>query len=124
LLDTSTFVDDIHVVGENSVTGVLRNDTKGNDDGETPPVTSGLQKVDVASRLGRAIGRDGLLDLTVLELNRGIVLITTSMMLSQNGESLLGSVLVDEKSRRLRNPPDTAKLDNGRDGLNESDGSP
>lgn len=46
------------------------------------------------------------------------------MMFGQNGESLLGSVLVDEESRRLRDPPDTAKLDDGRDSLDESDGSP
>lgn len=55
-LDTSTFVDDVHVVGENSVARVLRDDTKRNNNGEAPSVTSGLEEIDVASRLGRAVG--------------------------------------------------------------------
>jgi hypothetical protein len=124
LLDTSTFVNDVHVVGENSVTRVLRDDTKGDNDSKTPHVTPGLEEVNVASRLGSAVGLDCLLDLAVLELNCGVVLVTTGMVLGQDTESLLRSVLVDKETRRLRNPPDTAKLDDGRDGLDEGDGSP
>ena len=99
LLDTSTFVNDIHVVGEDSVTRVLRDDTKGDDDSKTPHVTPGLEEVNVTSGLGSVVGLDCLLDLAVLELNCGVVLVTAGMVLGQNTEGLLGSVLVDKETR-------------------------
>jgi hypothetical protein len=46
------------------------------------------------------------------------------MVLGKDCKSLLGLVLVDEESRRLRDPPDAAELDDGWNGLDEGDGSP
>lgn len=109
MLDTSTLVDNIHIVGEQSVARVLRNDTEGNDDAESPQVAPGLDKVGVAGSLGGgAVGLNGLLDLAVLELYSRVVLVTTGMVLGEDCKSLLGLVLVDEESRRLRDPPDAA----------------
>lgn len=89
LLDSSTLVNDIHVVGEESVTRVLRNDTEGDDDSKAPPVTACLEEIDVSGRCDRFVGLDSLLDFTVLELNCGVVHVTTSMVLGKNLESLL-----------------------------------
>ena len=45
-------------------------------------------------------------------------------MLNEDFESLLGFVLGNEETRRLGEPPDAAKLEDGRNDLNECDGSP
>lgn len=125
VLDTGTLVDDINVVGKQGVARVLRDDTQGDDDGESPAVATGSEKVHVrGGSLGRAVGLDGLLDLTVLELDSGVVNVAAGVVLGEDLEGLLRLVLMDEISRRLGNPPNTTELDDGGDGLDEGDRSP
>lgn len=123
--DTGTLVDDVHVVGEESVTGVLRDDTERNDDGQTPEVTLGLDEIDVRGRaVVVAVGLDSLLDLAVLELNERVVLVTATVVLGENSKGLLRLVLVDKETWRLGDPPDTDKLHHGGNGLDEGNGPP
>lgn len=123
--DTRTLVDDVHVVGEEGVTRVLRDDTEGDDDGQTPQVALGPEEVEVrGGAVAVAVGLDGLLDLAVLELDEGVVLVAATVVLGQHGKSLLRLVLVDEETRGLGDPPDTDELHHGGDGLDEGDGPP
>lgn len=123
--NTGTLVDNVHVVGQNGVTRVLGDDTERNDDGESPAVALGEQEVDITGLLlDCLVGVDGLLDLAVLELDGGIVDIAAGVVLGKNGKGLLGLVLADQVTGGLRDEPDTAELDEGRNGLDEGDGSP
>lgn len=123
--DTGTLVDDIHVVGEESVTRVLGDDAQTDDDGKSPQVSSCLDKVEIAGGLSyHLIVLNGLLDLSILELNSRVVLVATCMVLGKGRKSLFGLIFIDEESRRLGDEPDAAKLDDGRDSLEEGDGSP
>jgi len=125
LTDTSVGVDVINVVGEQSVTGVLRNDTEGDDNGKSPPVTLGAEEVHVAGALvGLGLHDDGLLDLTELELDGSVGRVATTVMLDEDIKGLIGLVLADEVTGGLGNPPDTAELEDGGEGLDEGDGPP
>lgn len=123
--DTGTLVDGVHVVGEKSVTGVLGNDTEGDNDGQPPAVALGAEEVEVAgSTVGILLQADGGLDLSELKLDSGVVRVATAVPLREHGKSLLVTVLVDEITRRLGNPPDESELNDGRHNLDEGDGPP
>jgi len=123
--DTGTDVDGVHVVGQNGVTGVLRDDTERDDDGEPPAVTLGAEEVGIAGGLVRVLlDADGLLDLLELELDGGVVGITASVPLGKHVEGLLMAVLVDQVTRGLGDEPDESDLDQRRDDLDEGDGPP
>lgn len=125
VLDTSAFVDYVNVVGEESISRVLRNDAERYDDSKPPSVSLGSDKVEVArAGLRVAIRLDCLFDLSVLELDGRVVHITPSMMLRQNCKSFLGLVFVYEETRRLGNPPDADELDERGEALKHSDGAP
>lgn len=123
--DTGAVVDHVHVVREEGVTGVLRDDTEGDDDGQSPAVALGAEEVEVGG-LGAAVTvrLDGLGDLAVLELDSGVVGVAATVVLGEHGKGLLRPVLVDEVSGRLGNPPDTDELQHRGHGLDEGDGSP
>ena len=143
--DTGAVVDQVHVVGDDGVTGVLGDETNGHDNGKSPPVALGLHEVEVARVLtGLLLELEGLANLAVLELNSGIVGIAVGVVLGQDLEGLLVPVLGNEPSGRLRDDceggsgtrillffqflkqltPDEAKLAHGGHNLDESDGAP
>jgi hypothetical protein len=47
---------------------------------------------------------NGLADLLVLELDGGMLLVAICVVLGEDGEGFLGTVLGDEETRRLGNP--------------------
>lgn len=146
--DTGAVVDQVHVVGDDGVTGVLGDETNGHDNGKSPPVALGLHEVEVAGVLtGLLLELEGLANLAVLELNGGIVGVAVGVVLGQDLEGLLVAVLGNEPSGRLRDDceggsgtpilffflffsileqltPDEAKLAHGGHNLDESDGAP
>lgn len=67
---------------------------------------------------------DELLNLAVLELHDGTLRIATGVVLGQNLQGLVHTILADKPARRLREPPDTGDLDDRRHALDERDGAP
>lgn len=100
--DTTTFVDEMGVVGNDGVTTVLGDDTDGDDDGEPPSVSLGLEEIEVAGAVGNLrLNAESLLDLAVLELDSQIVLVAVGVVLGQGLEGLVVAVLGDQPSGRL-----------------------
>lgn len=123
--DTGALVDGVHVVGEQSITRVLGDDTEGDDDGQPPAVTLGAEEVHVGGGpVGLLLDADGLLDLLELELDGSIVGVATSVPGGKDVEGLLVPVLVDEETGGLGDEPDEGELDEGGDDLDEGDGTP
>ena len=123
--DTSALVNDFHVVGEQGIARVLGDDTKRDNDGEPPPVSLGAEEVEVAGGvLVVTVGLDGVLNLAELELDERVVGVATTVVLGEDSKSLLRPVLVDKETGGLGNPPDTTKLHDGGNSLDEGDRSP
>jgi hypothetical protein len=124
-LDTGTTVDQISVVGEQSVAGVLRDDTERDENGQPPSVTLGLEEINVAGALvGFLLKTHGLLDFTVFELNGGVILVTSGVVVGEHVKSLIGTILVNQPSWRFWDPVDEDDLDDRWEDLEESNGLP
>lgn len=95
--NAGTLIDQVDVVGEERVAGVLGDDTKRDEDSQPPSVTLGLDKVDVA-RVLVCIGfeTNDLPHLNVFELNRGVVSVTTGMVVGESVQGLLIALLGDQ----------------------------
>ena len=92
----------MRVVGDDGVTGVLGDDTDGDDNGEPPAVTLGPEEVEVAGAVVNiGLNAESLLDLAVLELNSQVVLVAVGVVLGQGLEGLVIAVLGDEPSGGL-----------------------
>lgn len=123
--DSCALVDQAGVVGEQSVTGVLRNDTERDQNGQPPAVTSSLQEVDVAATLvGLFLHAHRLLDLLELELDGGVELVSSGVVVGEHVESLVSAIFADKPSRRLWDPVDEAKLNDGWEDLKKGDDLP
>jgi len=88
--DAGAGIDQVDVVGEKRIARVLRDDTEGDENGQPPAVTLGLDKVHVAA-IGVGIGfhSDGISHLSKLVLNRNIVSISAGVVISKCFQSLL-----------------------------------
>lgn len=62
---------------------------------------SALEQLDVRLGLILVLVRDTLLDLGVLGLNPGVMLVAMGMEFGQRAQTLLGSAVVDQPTRRL-----------------------
>jgi hypothetical protein len=103
--DAGALVDGVHVVGEQRVTRVLRDDAQRDDDGQPPQVALGLEKVQVAALLaGLLLQADRLADLAVLELHRRVVDVAAAVVLGQNVQGLLVAFLGDQVTGGLGDP--------------------
>lgn len=92
----------MRVVGDDGVTGVLGDDTDGDDNGEPPAVTLGPEEVEVAGAVVNiGLDAESLLDLAVLELDSQVVLVAVGVVLGQGLESLVVAVPGDEPSGGL-----------------------
>lgn len=88
--DASAQVDCVHIVGEQSVARVLRDDTERDDNRQSPAVALGANKVKVSGSLGcLSFDAHGFLNLLVLILNCGVLSISPSMELSEHVEGFL-----------------------------------
>ena len=101
--DSGAFVNQVDVVGEERVAGVLRDDTEGDKNRQPPPVTLCLDKVYVARILVRiGFQTDDLSHFNVFELNGCIVLVATGMVVREGVQSLLVAFLGDQPTRTWR----------------------
>jgi hypothetical protein len=109
--DTSGIVEDTLVVGDNGVTGPLREDTQRDEDGQSEAVTLGAEEISIAAvLLVLHLHLDGISDLTELELNGKVLSVTIGVVLGKNLESLLMAVLGNEESRRFGDPYNLRKV--------------
>jgi hypothetical protein len=65
-----------------------------------------------------------LLDLVILELDRGIIVVSIRVVLAKNVQGLLVSFLGDEPTWGLGDEEDESELDDGWEGLGEGWDSP
>lgn len=92
--DTRTVVDEIHIVGNDGVTGVLGDETDGDDDSQPPSVTLRLHEVKVARLLtGRLLHIKSLTDFAEFELDGSVLIVAIRMVLGENGEGFVIAVL-------------------------------
>lgn len=125
VLNTSVIIDKIGIVTDQSITRVLGDDTKRDKEHETVTVAAGFEKIKIAAIcLCLVLHCNSFLHLVVLELHSGIIAVAIGMILGENVEGLLWALLGYKPTRRLRDPPDENNLDEGRDALNDGDGSP
>jgi len=97
--DASSSVDEVGVVGEESIARVLGNDTKANEDGQPPSVAACLEEIEVAgASLSLLLHTHGLTDLSILVLNGSIVGISRCVVVCEEVEGLVVAVLADEVS--------------------------
>jgi hypothetical protein len=125
VFNTSARIDKIGVVADQSIAGVLGDDTKGYKEHETITVATGLQKIKVAAVcLGLVLHGNSLLHLVVLELDSRVGAVAIGMILGKNVESLVGALLSYKPTGRLGNPPDDTNLDKRGNALDDGDCSP
>lgn len=125
VLDTSALIDDVGIVADESISGVLRDDTQGDQEHETVTVTSGSKEIKVAAALlGLVLEGDCVLDLGVLKLHGRVVGVAVGVILGKDVKSFLVTLVGHEPTGGLGDPPDEGDLDQGRHGLDEGDGSP
>lgn len=112
LLDTGALIDEIGVVTDQGITRVLGDDTKRDKDHEAVTVATSFQKVEIAAvGLCLVLHGNSVLHLVILELDSGIIAVTIGMVLSENVESLLGTLLGYKPAGRLRDPIYANNLD-------------
>lgn len=100
--NSGTGVDQVDIVGEEGVTGVLGNDTKGDENGQPPSVTLGLQEVNVAG-VGFGIGlhSDGFPHLGVFKVDGYVITVTLGMVVCKSVQRLLVAFLGDQPTWAL-----------------------
>lgn len=95
--DTRAFVDQVDVVGEQSVSTVLRNNTERDQNSQPPSVAARLKEVEVAGVFGRVdFHPNRLFHLLVFELHSRVVAVATRVVVCKHVESLLVALLGDK----------------------------
>lgn len=103
--DTGIVVELPRVVGDNGVARPLGEETERDEYSKTIAVAGGADEVQVArGLLGSLLEANGLADLLVLELDGGMLLVAVGVVLGEDGEGFLGTVLGDEETGRLGDP--------------------
>lgn len=123
VFDIGIFVDDVYVVGEKSVIGVLGDDIEGDDDGEFLVVIFGVEEVEVGGGfVGVMVGLNGFFNFVVLELDGSVVDIIVIVVFGENLEGFFGFVFVDEEMGRFGDELDIVELKYGGNSLDEGNG--
>jgi hypothetical protein len=125
LCNTHAVVDKIDVVGEESVSGVLGNNTEGDEESQSVSVALGPHEVQVAAGLlVFKFESQGLLDFTELECNCRVLPITVGVVMGKDSLGLLITLLGDEPTWRFWDPVDECELDNSWQALEKGESSP
>lgn len=125
VLNTSTLIDDVGIVADESISGVLRDNTQGDQKHETVTVTAGSKEIKIAAALlGLVLEGDCVLDLSVLKLHGRVVGVAVGVILGKDVKGFLVALVGHEPTGGLGDPPDEGDLDQGWHGLDEGDGSP
>lgn len=97
ILDTGTLESERHEVGDNSVTGPLTNESHEEDHENTPEIAPAVEELTVIPPfLVRSIVGNTFLEFADLELDDRIVRVTLTMVLGENGESLIMTVIGEQ----------------------------
>lgn len=116
--DTDGVEDLGEVVGDETVTGPLREEGNGDDDPHAASVTGGGEQAAVTDVSGNgAIELDGGLDLLVLVKDERVLVVAVRVVVTEDVESLLLTTLGDQPTRGLGNEPDEEDLGDGGESL-------
>jgi hypothetical protein len=125
LFNTHAVINEVHVIAEESVSRVLRNDTEGDEERQSVSVALRSQEVHVAAcLLVFEFKSQGLLDFAEFESNSCILLVTIGVVVGKDSFGLLITLLGDEPTGRFWNPVDEGDLDHGWDDLKKGKSSP
>jgi CO dehydrogenase nickel-insertion accessory protein CooC1 len=95
----------IHIVGEESISTVLRNDTEGDEKSKTIPVALCAEEIHVgAGLLEFKFKTEGLSDLAILEAHSRVVLIAIGMVVGENCFCFFVALLRDQPTWGFRDP--------------------
>ena len=87
-------------------------------------IALGLDKLGPTVALELLLELDGVLDLLELEQNNLVIKVAVSVDVSKDAVGLLDAALGNHPSRRLRDEPDKAQLEDGGESLNEGRHTP
>ena len=125
LCNTHAVIDKIDVVGEQSVSRVLGNDPKGDEESQPVSVALGSHEIQVAaSLLVFEFESQGFLDFAELEGNCCVLLVTIGVVIGEDSLGLFITLLGDEPTRRFWDPVDECELNQGRHALEKCESSP
>jgi hypothetical protein len=123
--DTNGVVDIGGVVGNETVARPLGEETKRCEEHKPVPVALGLEEVKVGrGLLVLELEAEGLLDLSVFELNCSVVGIAVGVVLGKDVKGFLVPLLGDQPTWGLGDKPDSGQLDDGRSGLGKGGNTP
>ena len=122
--DTDAVHDLLEIVGDQTVSTPLTEQTQCSDQPNTLAVALGLQEVHPAGLVNLFVQVDGCLDLRKLEMHKLIVLVTLAVVLDQHPHGVLVSSLAHEPTGTLGHDPDTAHNHNGTNSLQETGEAP
>lgn len=112
--NTDGFEHFVEVVGDEAVSGPLREPSESDDDRQTLTVTGGLDQGHPTNGSSDSlIEIDGGLDFFELVLDERILFITVGMIVSQDVESLGIPPLANEPTRRFGAEPEETELEDG-----------
>lgn len=95
----------IHIVGKESVSAVLRDDTQGDEESKTISVALCAEEIHVgAGLLEFKLKTEGLSDLAILEAHSCVVLIAIRMVVGENCFGFFIALLRDQPTWGFRNP--------------------
>ena len=122
--NTDLVEDDVDVVGNETVTRPLGEETSGQENDQTVTVTLGADELLPAVTLELGLHLESVLDLLKLENNDLVVEVTVGVDVRENLVGTLLVTLADVPSWRLWNEPDEAELEEGWESLNDGWDSP
>ncbi len=103
--DACAVVNLVHIVGEESIAAILRDDTKRDEESQAISVAFGLKKVCIAATLLELeLETKSFSDLFVLKANSWISFIAISMVVGEDCFCFFVSLLGHKPTRALWNP--------------------
>jgi len=111
--DANTVKDLVQVVGNETVSRPLREDTNANNDPQAAKVTRGTEEVEPGSAFGLSFELNGFLDFVEFEVDERVILFSSSVVLGENPSGLSLAAFADQPSRGFWDQPDEQDLDDG-----------
>lgn len=98
--DTNRLVHVRGIVGDETVSGPLGEETEGSEEEETVPVAASLEEIEIAgSLLVLVFQTESLFDLVVFELHGGVVVVAVGVVLAEDVEGFFVALLGNQPTR-------------------------